>query len=440
MSSDSPSPPSSRPRLDLQTTAQVIKQSSSSFFSNFYTFLFLSILLFSFRTAVEKATFFVTDFIDRDPSLRTLLSHLDLSGKNQRSQEGLRSQSHQHHHRRRRPFLHLSRVGTLDEDFFSGEEDDDRYLFGFGRRLPGNGSAVNLSSYHFRQDEGIRFSGFQFKSEGLDVEKTREKIDGEINSNHYVIELGRQDAALLVFLVSFLSAVYGWVILGFLVINSCVFGIVFYTVLNTHLGKHNNSFVATLWAGSRLGFHRLSGFILMRWAVRDAFTQIIGICFFGEVEDQHSFFKLFVRLKLMPFSVSFPWIGGYDDEISGFLFTWTFLDTFVALLFAVDYWVAIMDATRGREIVKEGCYLLSTMLSTAIVLKGYETVFCGTLVRWLLSRVFGNIVATMIQSTVEVFFMVVWLIYFFAAKCKDADRDGRRFGMNDLEDYINCLR
>lgn len=429
---------STRPRLDLRTTAQVMKQSSASFLSNLYTFVFLSLVLFSFRATVEKATSLVTDFIDRDPSLNTLLSHLDLSGKNQRSQSQSQSQSIAQH-RRRRPFLHLSRVGTLDEDFFSGEEDDDRYLFGFGRRLPLNGSSVTLSSsYSLDQAQLIR-SGFQFKTEGFSPSDTDHDND---NENFLIkgLELGRQDAALLLFLVSFLSAVYGWVILGFLVINSCIFGILFYAVVNTHLANYNNSFLATLWAGSRLGFHRLSGFILMRWAVRDAITQIIGICFFGEIDDQHSFFKLFVRLKLMPFSVSFPWIRGYDSQISGFLITWTLLDTFVALLFAVDTWVAVMDARRGREIVKEGCYLLSTMLTQAIQLKCYEAIFCGSLVRWLLTRIFGNIFATIVQSIVEVFFMVVWLIYFFAAKCKDADRDGRRFGINDLEDYINCLR
>ncbi|KAL5716956.1 hypothetical protein ACHQM5_010055 [Ranunculus cassubicifolius] len=424
-------------RLDLSTTAQLIKQSSSSFISNFYTFLFLSLLLFSFRTTVEKGTFFVTSFIDRDPSLKTLLSHLDLSGNNLKSQETLRSQAIGH--RRRRPFLHLSRVGTLDEDFFSGEEDDDRRLFGFGGKLPVNGSSFNLSN--FNRDAGksgfIR-SGFQFKTEGLsDVKDTVEGSESHVFIKG--LELSRQDAALLVFMVSFLSAVYGWVILGFIIVNSCILGIVFCTVVNCHLGKYS-SFVRSIWAGSRLGVQRLTGFILMRWAVRDAMTQIIGICFFGEIEDQHSFFRLFVRLKLMPFSVTSPWIRGYDSEIASFLIIWTLSDTFIALVFAVDSWVAIMDARRGREIVKEGFYLLSTMLTQAILLKGCEAIFCGSLVRWVLTWVFGNLFASVILSVVEVYFMVVWLIYFFAAKCKDANRDGRQFGISDLEDYINGLR
>ncbi|OVA10106.1 hypothetical protein BVC80_1591g10 [Macleaya cordata] len=464
----------SAPRLDLRTTAQVIRQSSLSFFSSFYTFLFLSLLLFFFRTTVENGTLFVTTFIDRDPSLKALLSRLDLAGKNVGSPDSFRSPAAGGGNRRRRPFLHLSRVGTLDDDFFSTDDDDDRSLFGFGRKSPVNVSSVNLNHLFRREgklgfsdsekNDGIRFSeivasGFQFKAEGLslsdDVETdgNRERNETEIaeegeegdRSSDFQffirgLELGRRDAAALFFLVSFLSVAYGWVILGFLVTNSCILGIVFFAVVNNHLEKYD-SFFRTIWAGSRLGIRRLSGFILMRWAVRDAMTQLLGLWFFSEIEDQHSFFKLFVRLKLMPFSISSPWIRGYESEISGFLFTWFLLDTVVALVFAVDSWVAIMDIRMsGKEIVKEGCYLISTMLNQAIQLKCLEAILCGSFVKWILVQLCGNTFASVFQSIVEVYFMVVWLIYYFAARCKDTNSDGRRFGRRDLEDYIDGLR
>ena len=71
--------------------------------------------------------------------------------------------------------------------------------------------------------------------------------------------------------------------------------------------------MGTVWDGSRLRSRRLSGFILMRWAVRDGMTQLLGLWLFGEIEDQYSFFKLFVRLKLMPFSVMLPRIRGIRE-------------------------------------------------------------------------------------------------------------------------------
>ncbi|KAF9594774.1 hypothetical protein IFM89_034757 [Coptis chinensis] len=421
------------PSLNLRTTSQIITQSSSTFLKNLPTYLFLSLLLFTFRTIVETSTLTITTFIDEDPSLKSLLTHLDLSGKNAKASS---SSSLSNHHTRRggRPFLQLSRVGTLDDDFFSSEENDDRQLLGIGKKFAVNASTVNLSNFG-----KLGFYGFQFEVEELN--DVVESVEGNEDRVSEGVELGRRDAAMLVFLVSFLSAVYGWVILGFVIVNTCVVGVVFYSVVsNSYLGRYDNSFVGTVWAGCRLGARRLSGFILMRWAIRDAMTQIIGVCFFGEIEDQHSFFKIFVRLKLMPFSITFPWIRGYELEISRFLFTWILSDTVVGLVFAVDYWVAIMDARRGREILKEGFYLLSTMMSQAISLKGYEAFFCSSYVRWVLTQIFGNLFASMFQSVVEVYFMVVWLIYYFSAKSKDASADGRRFERKDLEDYIDGLR
>lgn len=252
--------------------------------------------------------------------------------------------------------------------------------------------------------------------------------------------MGRRDAAALLFLVSFLSAAYGWVILGFTAVYSWVLGIVFVTVVN-HLVGRFSSLVGVLWDGSRLGIKRLTGFILMRWAVRDALTQLLGLWYFGEIEDQYSFFKLFVRLKLMPFSIMSPWIKGYDKEIGGFLFTWFLLDAVVAFVFAVDAWVAIADSRRtGREIIKEGCYLMLTMVNQAIQIKCFEAILCGSFMRWGLSRVFGKSFASGFQSVVEVYFMVAWLIYYFAARCKDANLEGRRFGRRELEGLIDGRR
>ncbi|KAF6151241.1 hypothetical protein GIB67_002940 [Kingdonia uniflora] len=443
------------PRLNLRTTSQIIIHSTQTFISNIYTFLFLSLLLFSFRTTVETGTRIFTTYIDRDPNLKSILSRLDLAGKNLRDNE-----NHHSRIRRRQPFLHLSRFGTLDDDFFSGDDDGvDSSLFGSNLRSPSNNSYVNLSpglglgSVEIGVSE-IFGSGFRFRTEGFEDNGDGERNVGattaaresdhdqrsELQILFEGFELGRSDAVALFFLLSFFTAAYCWVIIGFLVINSCIFGVVFVTVVNDYLGRYS-SYFTTVWNGARLGSRRLSGFLLMRWAIRDAMTQVLGFWFFGEVEDQHSVFGLFIRLKLMPFSVMSPWVKGYDTEIAWFLFTWTLLDTFVALVFVVDCWVAIMDAGRsGREVVTEGCYLIYTMLNQVIQLKCFEAILCGAFVRWILVFIIGNTLTSMFQAVVEVYFVVVWLRFYFAVRCRDAISDGRRFGRRDLEDSLNAPR
>ncbi|XP_031285762.1 uncharacterized protein LOC116144460 [Pistacia vera] len=460
-----------QPRLrHIRSTSQLIKQTTATFTANLHTFLFLSLLLFSFRSLVESGSYLLTSFIDRDASLKSLLSRLDFSDHHSSTRR--LHLHHPHHHHRRRPFLHLTRVGTLDDDFFSGDDDLDRPMFNPLLKKPVNGTLVifsnfdpNLGFSYEIVDNGIKISeivrhGVTFKMSGsleksFDKEELRYDDDSEqegaqngqemeriLDFQMLIkgLELGRRDVTALFFLVSFLSAAYGWVILGFTAIYSWVLGIVFVTVVNDLVGRFS-SLVGVVWDGSRLGIKRLTGFILMRWAVRDALTQLLGLWFFGEIEDQYSFFKLFVRLKLMPFSVMSPWIQGFEKEISGFLFTWSLADTFVAFIFAVDAWVAIVDSRRtGREIVKEGCYLLLTMMNQAIQIKCLEAILCGSFARWALAHLFGKSFAMILQSIAEVYFMVAWLIFYFAARSRDANMEGRRFGRRELEGLVDGHR
>ncbi|KAM1246040.1 hypothetical protein FF1_042304 [Malus domestica] len=88
------------------------------------------------RTSVENETHLLTFFIDRNPSLKSLISCLDLDGAGNTNHHSPRSPAESlspiflpYLHC---PFLHLTRVGTLDDDFFSGDNDDAHSLFGFG--------------------------------------------------------------------------------------------------------------------------------------------------------------------------------------------------------------------------------------------------------------------------------------------------------------------
>ncbi|EOA28893.1 hypothetical protein CARUB_v10025139mg [Capsella rubella] len=420
----------------LRSTTQLLRQTTASFSTHPLTFIFLTSLLFSFHSLVDHCSLLLTSFVDTDPSLRSLLSRLPLN-----SHPHATTRSHNH---RRAPFLQLTRLGTLDDDFFSTDEHDPhrRSLQGSSFPSPINATTVFLSGFEsisgfsgpiadnglflpqiirtglvLRQLEKDDRGGDEEETKLDEAEHDRETDEyGEKKDNKFEsfvdlklffkgLELGRRDAAALFFLVSFLSAAYGWVILGFTTVYSLVLAIIFVTVINDLLGRFP-SFLGVAWTGSRLGFKRVTGFVLMRWAVRDALTQLLGLWYFGEVEDQYSFFRLFVRLKLMPFTVMPPWIRGFEKEISGFLFAWFLLDTLVGLILAVDAFVAIVDSRRrGREIVKE-----------------------------------GKSVASVIQSALEVYFMAAWLLFYLSARCKDAHAEGRRFGRREMENLIDGLR
>ena len=474
---------SDHPRLqNVRCTQQLLREATSSFSSNFFTFLFLSILIFSFRTIVENGTSRFITFVDRDPSVKSLLSRIDLAG-NANYQH--RQRSPQYHPspaalRRRRPFLHLTRVGTLDDDFFSGDDDDGRTLFGSNFKSPVNGSAVAFGPFALDSgfsdlvaDNGVRVlevvrTGFMLKAEdpSIDGEKEKEEdVDADdgleeqkkeqsdlVNGKEETVktvdlqllvkglEVSHRDTAAFFVLLGSLSVAYGWVIMVFLVTYSCVLGVVVVSVVNDLVGRFS-SITGVVWDGFRLGLKRISAIVLIRWAVRDAVTQLVGIWYFAEIEDQFSFFKLFVRLKLMPFSVMSPWVKGFEKEISGFLFTWFVMDTFVTFIFSVDFWVALEDFRRGsKDIVKEGCFLLSSMLNQAIQIKCLEAVLCGSLVRWILARFCGRVVAKMFQSTMEVYFMVTWLVFYFVAKGRDANQHGRSFGVREIEGLIDGHR
>ncbi|GFY93326.1 hypothetical protein Acr_08g0017220 [Actinidia rufa] len=435
-----PPPPHPPPGLDFQTPTQVLKQASSIFWSHLITFTFLAFLILTFRSNVENGSHLLTAFVDRNPSLRSALSGLDLPKKTSPSSATAAAA-------RRRPFLHLTRIATLDGDLFSGEDDDET--------PPPNGTLVMLSKFphrlgfsNFISDNGIRVSeivrtGFSVKltEENITSDEVNE-VENSIRDGERVVDLQflikglglpRRDASALFFLVGLLSTAYGYVIIGFLVTYSWVLGIVFVVVVNHLLGRYR-SWIGAIWDGSILGSKRVSGFILMRWAVRDALTQFLGLWFFGEMHDQYSFFKVFLRLKLMPFSIMSPWIRGFEEENAGFMFVWLVMDVTVEFVFAVDYWIAIVEGRRsGREIVKEGCYLLSTMFKQAVAIKCLEFMLCGSFTRWTLARYFGELFAAAFQSMMEVYFMVAWLIFYFAVRSKDATSLGRTFGQIELE-------
>ncbi|XP_020549558.1 uncharacterized protein LOC105161374 isoform X2 [Sesamum indicum] len=462
-----PPPPPPPPIIRHTSTTQILKQTTSLFFSHPLTFVFLSSLLLTFRSNVHSASHYLSSLIDRDPSLKSLLSRLDFSSPSH-LHHPRRHSHHPLHYRRRRAFLHLSRVGTLDDDFFSGDSDFDRSLFHpSSGKPPPNATFVRLSDfkpeYGFSNsivDNGISFPkivkpgavGFKpevRKNVTLLEEEERKFVESRLDDSNAVVdldflikgfELGHRDATSLFFLAGVLSATYAYVVLAFIVTYTWVNGIIFLRVVDHLLGNYR-SFLRTVWNGSNIGLRRLSGFILMKWAVRDALAQLMGIFFFGEIEDQFVFFKVFLRMKFMPFANVAPWVIGHEWESAGFIVVWSLSDLMLGFLFAVDSWVAIVDARRGgREIVREGCHMLVAMFCPAFEIRWLEAITCGSVGRWVLRRIFGDVFTLVFQSLMEVYFMVAWLVFYFAARHKDDAALGRPFGRRELEGLLEVAR
>ncbi|KAL0309705.1 UNVERIFIED_CONTAM: hypothetical protein Sradi_5912800 [Sesamum radiatum] len=204
---------------------------------------------------------------------------------------------------------------------------------------------------------------------------------------------------------------------------------------------HLSSFFRTVWDGSSIGLKRLSGLILMKWAVRDALAQLMGIYFFGEIEDQYLFLKVFLGMKFMPFANLVPWVTGHEWESAGFIVIWFLSDLIVGLIFAIDSWVVIVDSRiGGREIVKEGCRMLVALFCPAFEIRWLEAIICGSAVRWMLRRIFGEVFTMVFQSLMEVYFMVAWLNFYFAAREKDDYSLGMAFGRRELEGLLDIAR
>lgn len=250
----------------------------------------------------------------------------------------------------------------------------------------------------------------------------------------------RRDAAAIINLLALLSSAHVLAILGYITVHSIALGTVFASVAGRYLPERRRGFFLS---GAAMGAKRLTGFAFLRWATRDAVVQMLCLWFFADVHDQAQLFRLFVVAKLMPFSASAnPWLASAisGPELDGFFIAWALLDAVVSVLFTVVPWVVAMDRDPrppGRNAVKEGCYLVSLMATDATLIKCWETVVCGSMGRLILVTFGGKVLGGFLHSFAEVYFMVVWLMFYFTARCKESRLGGRQFGLEDVATALN---
>ncbi|KAL6507914.1 hypothetical protein OROGR_024109 [Orobanche gracilis] len=148
-----------------------------------------------------------------------------------------------------------------------------------------------------------------------------------------------------------------------------------------------------------------------------------------------------LRMKFMPFTNLAPWVKEHEWDSAGFIVNWFLIDLMVGLVFSVGYWAAVVDSRRGgREIVKEGYRILLALFCLALEIRLSEAIICGSAGRWMLKRIFGEVLTMIFQSLVEVYFMVAWLIFYFSARQRDHASVGRAFGRRELEGLLDVAR
>ncbi|KAC9183969.1 hypothetical protein R6Q59_011498 [Mikania micrantha] len=430
------------PLIDLQTTAQILHRTNVIFSTghNLRTFLVLSFLLFSLRDSVENISQFITTSIDNDPYIESILSRSQLPPISTTSKR----HRHRHHHR--------PNWVVLDIGFLSIEQDGR--IFEYIATPKENATSLILDSFSphmgyskFVSDNGIRASevvrpGVRFSYRSFKIVEKEDNVIMNSTNGSTLIDAGKtkskkdlhQETKRLLFKIGAICASFCFMIIASIVIDIWVHGAAFVLVANDIL-NNQISLQETFHDGAILGSRRLFGFMITKLAIRNALTQLYGVYHFVGIKDQYSLLKIFVRLMILPFSSAPPSVKGYEEEIYLYMLTWFMLDMFMSFPFALGPWVAMVDPglTRG-EVIEEGNRLFSLRSDVAFILRSLQGLVCGDLLGLILAFIFGNkLFALMIQSFMEVYFMVALMLHTFSVKSMDDMANEIPFGQQELE-------
>ncbi|KAK3153933.1 hypothetical protein QOZ80_2BG0183410 [Eleusine coracana subsp. coracana] len=435
-----PAPPPP-PGLDARTGGRILRRAAGHLLhpSSLPPLLLAALLLLLFRSAILAGTLRLSSVADRDPALRSLLDRL--------SPPAPPSPPPPPHHlpRRRSPFTSSSSLS--DDDVLLGPLDPSASAPSHRRNVSYH--HVLFTSYYSSPkpypaplQQPIPASASPFFL-AVHNDTAPPKSASPPGSELRLLDLIRRDAAAIINLLALLSSAHVLAILGYIAVHSTALGVVFASVTGRHVQGRRRGF---LFVGAVTGARRLTGFAFLRWATRDAVVQMLCLWFFADVHDQAQLFRLFVVAKLMPFSASVnPWIATAvaGPELDSFFVAWAVLDAVISVLFTVVPWVVVMERDPrppGRNAVKEGCYLVSLMATDATLLKCWETVVCGSMGRLIMVTFGGKVLGGFLHAIAEVYFMVVWLLFYFAARCKEAQLGGRLFGMEDVAAALGGFR
>ncbi|KAK8955934.1 hypothetical protein KSP40_PGU015569 [Platanthera guangdongensis] len=401
-----------RPPLPPTSTKSILRKSLSIFLSSLPVLLLVSLLLLCLRSALLAGTLRLSSLPDTDPLLRSLLSSLSATSSSTPSSSPR--------------FLRQSSAIPISDDFFSSPPSLARRslpnssfpspipLFlshnsipvDRARVLPADPTSRILFSLPDTENGNRAAKGFSFANNGFE----------------------------LVYILSILSSAHAIALLGFILCYAIALGVVFHCVARSLLSRPMISLTHDLRSGARIGVRHLAGFVFLKWAIRDAMVQFICIWFFANVDDQSKLFKLFIKVKLIPFSLTVM-SANDDPQLHGLLFIWGLMDFVMSIFLALVPWVVVVDGNvrrRGQEVFREGVFLVTLQPGQSIRIMCLGMAVGGRLGWLLLSALGGRWFAMWALAVVEVYFMVVWLVLYLEARSKDSEFGGRRFGREDL--------
>ncbi|KAJ3682335.1 hypothetical protein LUZ60_014908 [Juncus effusus] len=413
-------PPSLR---RIQSTRRLLRHSLKSFlaFPSLPALLLSAFLLLAFRSVIYFAALrLLTLAVSDDPSLQDLLLPGSVSFPPPPPP----------------PLGHFTHIPSLEPD----------RVFSSSRRSspPSNYSFYHhVSSYNYVKIPvpELFSSPFFFTSPPAVKSEEDQSKDSKRPS--------RKEVALFIGLGFLIVFAYILLVFASVFLQSSALGVVFYSVVSTAHFKRPLVPLQLFLSGSSIGIDRLTPLMFLHWSLKDSALQLLTSAFLisMEVPDDVQLFKIFFNSKLiMPFSpvsLASPLSRSALASLSSFFLAYTLIDSFISVVFTIPPWVELMEAhdkRRDKCEFKEGIFLLSLMPNQALCIKCIEAVLSGSFARSLMVKIGGRFCGGFVCAIVEVYVMVVWLNFYLSVRCKEAELEGKRFELKDLEDYLDYVK
>eukprot|EP00249_Psilotum_nudum_P014405 c24804_g1_i1 orf=298-1929(-) len=226
--------------------------------------------------------------------------------------------------------------------------------------------------------------------------------------------------------------------------HAAFLGSVAYSVVSTHMGKRANIRQA-IRAGLKSGIERLMWLAILHATVKGLQSLFLMKTLFGSVLDMEHVEQLMLRLSITPFAFLAPFRDveatdfGMQLRIGLFVVLDYFFDGLAYCVYVVACWVTIMERNFwGLGALSRSWNLVKGMQLEALAVKVLESVICGRSCRWMISQVLGQFPAALAVCIAQVYFLVVWLLFYFSAR---SIHDGSsQFSYRNLEDFLDRFK
>lgn len=247
---------------------------------------------------------------------------------------------------------------------------------------------------------------------------------------------------LLIFLVVAVAVTVFLAIVGFQ--HAAVLGSVAYSVVSTHMGKRASARQA-LKSSLKSSIGRLMWLAILHATLRGLHSLFFMKTLFGGVMEMEQVESLVLRLSAAPFAFLAPFTDvdaaslGMAIRIGLFIGFDYLFDGVAYCIYMVACWVTILERNHwGLGAVTRSCSLVKSMEWQALVIRLIEATICGRTSRWLLQQIIGQFAASSIICIAQVFFLVLWLIFYMSAR--SLHDQSSQFSHRTLEDFLDRFK